>query len=184
MARPAVAFGVPAFLSPLPPDAPQSRFGLARGLFADGHPLTARVAVNRAWQHVFGEGLVRTPEDFGTQGDKPVHQELLDTLVMWGGEFGRTPFGQGPSEQPSGRDRFGRAFAWWQAGGGVRPGHVHGATDECGRNIVDGRAHVHDLQATVLHLCGIDHERLTFRRQGRDFRLTDVHGKVVRAVLG
>jgi hypothetical protein len=108
---------------------------------------------------------------------------LDDTLVMWGGEFGRTPFGQGPSEQPNGRDHFGRAFAWWLAGGGVRPGHVHGATDDFGWNIVDGGVHVHDLQATVLWLCGIDHERLTFRHQGRDFRLTDVHGKVVRAAL-
>jgi hypothetical protein len=108
---------------------------------------------------------------------------LDDTLVMWGGEFGRTPFGQGPSEKPHGRDHFGRAFAWWLAGAGVRPGHVHGATDDFGWNIVDGGVHVHDLQATVLHLCGIDHERLTFRHQGRDFRLTDVHGKVVRAAL-
>ena len=109
---------------------------------------------------------------------------LLDeTLVVWAGEFGRTPFGQGPSEQPNGRDHFGRAFSLWLAGGGVRAGHVHGETDEWGWNIVRDPLDFHDLQATILHLFGIDHERLVYRHQGRQFRLTDVHGKVARGLL-
>lgn len=108
---------------------------------------------------------------------------LEDTLVVWACEFGRTPFGQGNPASPNGRDHFGRAYSWWMAGGGVKPGHVHGATDEFGWNITENPVHVHDMQATMLHLCGIDHERLTFRYQGREYRLTDVHGNVVRGVL-
>ncbi|MEZ6095290.1 MAG: DUF1501 domain-containing protein [Pirellulaceae bacterium] len=108
---------------------------------------------------------------------------LDDTLVIWGGEFGRTPFGQGPSEKPDGRDHFGKAFSWWMAGGGVKPGLQYGATDEFGWNITENPVHVHDMQATILHLCGIDHERLTFRYQGRQFRLTDVHGHVVQDII-
>jgi Protein of unknown function (DUF1501) len=109
---------------------------------------------------------------------------LLDrTLVIWGGEFGRTPFGQGPAENPNGRDHFGRAFSLWMAGGGVKAGHVHGETDEWAWNIAKDPVHVHDHQATILHLLGIDHTRLTYRYQGRQFRLTDVHGNVVRDVL-
>jgi arylsulfatase A-like enzyme len=108
---------------------------------------------------------------------------LEDTLVVWGGEFGRTPFGQGDPVKPTGRDHFGRAFSLWMAGGGVKAGHVHGETDEFGWNIVQDPVHVHDHQATILHLLGIDHERLTYRYQGRQFRLTDVHGKVVKGVL-
>jgi hypothetical protein len=108
---------------------------------------------------------------------------LDDTLVIWGGEFGRTPFGQGSAESPNGRDHFGRAFSLWMAGGGVKRGHVHGETDEFGWNIVRDPVHVHDHQATILHLLGIDHTKLTYRYQGRQFRLTDVHGEVVRGVL-
>jgi hypothetical protein len=108
---------------------------------------------------------------------------LDDTLVVWGGEFGRTPFGQGDPKKPNGRDHFGRAFSLWMAGGGVKGGHVHGETDEFGWNIVNDRVHVHDHQATILHLLGIDHERLTYRYQGRQFRLTDVAGNVVKGVL-
>ena len=108
---------------------------------------------------------------------------LEDTLVVWACEFGRTPFGQGNPASPNGRDHFGRAYSWWMAGGGVKPGHVHGTTDEFGWNITENPVHVHDMQATMLHLCGIDHERLTFRYQGREYRLTDVHGNVVRGVL-
>ena len=104
---------------------------------------------------------------------------LDDTLILWMGEFGRTPFGQGDSGNPSGRDHFGRAYSMWMAGGGVRAGHVHGATDDFGWNIAKDPVHVHDMQATVLRLCGVDHERLTYRHQGRQHRLTDVHGKVV-----
>jgi hypothetical protein len=108
---------------------------------------------------------------------------LDDTLVVWGGEFGRTPFGQGDPAKPNGRDHFGRAFGLWMAGGGVKAGHVHGETDEFGWNVVADGVHVHDHQATILHLLGIDHERLTYRYQGRQFRLTDVHGQVVKGVL-
>ena len=108
---------------------------------------------------------------------------LEDTLVIWCSEFGRTPFGQGDPNQPKGRDHFGRAYSWWLAGGGVRGGTVHGATDEFGWNIVADPVHVHDMQATILNQCGIDHERLTFRYQGRRYRLTDVHGHVVKGIL-
>ncbi|HRX53409.1 MAG: DUF1501 domain-containing protein [Verrucomicrobiales bacterium] len=108
---------------------------------------------------------------------------LEDTLVVWGCEFGRTPFGQGDPASPKGRDHFGRAYSWWLAGGGIAPGTVHGATDDFGWNITENPVHVHDMQATILHLCGMDHERLTFRYQGRQYRLTDVHGEVVRGIL-
>jgi hypothetical protein len=109
---------------------------------------------------------------------------LKDTLVVWGGEFGRTPFGQGDSKNPRGRDHFGRAYSWWMAGGGVKAGSVYGATDEFAWNITENPVHVHDMQATIMHLCGIDHTRLTFRYQGRQYRLTDVHGEVVKGILG
>ncbi len=108
---------------------------------------------------------------------------LDDTLVLWMGEFGRTPFGQGDAANPTGRDHFGRAYSMWMAGGGVRAGHVHGATDDFGWNIARDPVHIHDMQATVLRLCGINHERLTYRHQGRQYRLTDVHGKVVEGVI-
>jgi hypothetical protein len=106
---------------------------------------------------------------------------LDDTLVIWGGEFGRTPMGE-PRES-TGRDHHIDAYTIWLAGGGIRSGMVYGSTDELGFGVVEGRVHVHDLQATILHLLGLDHERLTFRFQGRDFRLTDVHGRVVEEIL-
>lgn len=110
---------------------------------------------------------------------------LDDTLVVWGGEFGRTVFVQGDVNNPSnhGRDHFGRAFSLWMAGGGIRQGYVHGETDDYAYNVVRDPMHVHDLQATILHLLGIDHEKLTYRHQGRQFRLTDVHGHVVEQLL-
>jgi len=108
---------------------------------------------------------------------------LDDTLVIWAGEFGRTVYGQGGLQENYGRDHRGRCFSMWLAGGGVKAGHVHGETDDYGYNVVDGHVHVHDLNATILHCLGVDHERLTFRLQGRDYRLTDVHGNVVREVL-
>ncbi len=104
---------------------------------------------------------------------------LDDTLVVWGGEFGRTPV----SEAGDGRDHNPFGFTMWLAGGGVKPGHVHGATDEFGFRAVDGRVGVHDLHATILHLLGLDHEKLTYRYSGRDFRLTDVSGEVIRPIL-
>ncbi|QDU94559.1 DUF1501 domain-containing protein [Lignipirellula cremea] len=106
---------------------------------------------------------------------------LDDTLVVWGGEFGRTPMGQ--TNKPTGRDHHVDCFTMWLAGGGVKPGITYGETDELGLSVTENQVHVHDLQATILHLLGLDHERLTFRFQGRDFRLTDVHGRVVREIL-
>jgi hypothetical protein len=109
---------------------------------------------------------------------------LLDeTLVIWGGEFGRTVYGQGGLQADYGRDHHGRCFSLWLAGGGIKPGIVHGETDDYGYNIVRDPVHVHDLNATLLHCLGVDHKRLTYRFQGRDFRLTDVHGNVVREIL-
>ena len=109
---------------------------------------------------------------------------LDDTLVVWGGEFGRTIYCQGPlSRADYGRDHHPRCFTMWLAGGGTQAGVRHGRTDEFGYNVVADPVGVHDLNATVLHCLGIDHERLTVRYQGRDFRLTDVHGEVVRAIL-
>jgi len=109
---------------------------------------------------------------------------LDDTLVMFGSEFGRTPFAQGQIDNPLvGRDHHGGCFTWWFAGGGVRAGHSHGETDEFSYNIVKDGVHIHDLNATLLELLGIDHERLTYRFQGRDYRLTDVHGKVVNEIM-
>ena len=108
---------------------------------------------------------------------------LEDTLIIWGGEFGRTVYGQGGLQENYGRDHHGRCYSMWLAGGGIRPGHVHGQTDDYGYNIVRDPVHVHDINATILHCMGFDHERLTYRYQGRDFRLTDIHGKVVDAIL-
>jgi hypothetical protein len=110
---------------------------------------------------------------------------LDDTLVIWGGEFGRTPFLQGDIKDTKnwGRDHHPYGFTIWMAGGGVKPGLSYGETDEFGFNVVRDPVDVHDFQATALHLLGIDHERLTFRFQGRQFRLTDIHGKVVKPIL-
>jgi uncharacterized protein (DUF1501 family) len=105
---------------------------------------------------------------------------LKDTLVVWGGEFGRTPMVQGGND---GRDHHPNAFTMWLAGGGVKPGLTLGESDEFGFNATLDRVHVHDLNATILHLLGFDHTKLTFRFQGRDFRLTDVHGNVVTKLM-
>jgi uncharacterized protein (DUF1501 family) len=120
--------------------------------------------------------------------DQPIAallQDLKDrglfeqTLVVWSGEFGRTPFAQGKD----GRDHNPFGFCSWLAGGGIRGGMVYGATDELGYRVVENRVEIHDLHATMLHLCGIDHEKLTYRFSGRDMRLTDVHGHVVHDIL-
>jgi uncharacterized protein (DUF1501 family) len=110
---------------------------------------------------------------------------LNETLVIWGGEFGRTPMIESNAAlgRSLGRDHHPQAFSMWLAGGGIKPGLTYGATDELGFNTVENKVHVHDIQATILHLLGLDHERLTYRYAGRDFRLTDVHGKVVRDIL-
>jgi arylsulfatase A-like enzyme len=110
---------------------------------------------------------------------------LDDTLVIWGGEFGRTPFLQGKIEETKqwGRDHHPYVFTIWMAGAGVKPGLTYGASDDFGFNPAERKVHVHDFQATVLHLLGINHERLTYKFQGRNYRLTDVHGHVVRDLL-
>jgi hypothetical protein len=108
---------------------------------------------------------------------------LEDTLIIWGGEFGRTVYGQGGIQDNYGRDHHGRCFSMWLAGGGIKAGQVHGQTDDYGYNIVRDPVHIHDLNATILQCLGFDHERLTYRYQGRDFRLTDIHGKVVEPLL-
>ena len=122
--------------------------------------------------------------------DRPIAAFLTDlkqrglfdsTLVLWGGEFGRTPVAELPAL--SGRDHNHYGFSVWMAGGGVRGGYAHGATDDFGFAAVESPVHVHDLHATMLHLLGFNHETLTYRYAGRDFRLTDVHGKVVRELL-
>jgi uncharacterized protein (DUF1501 family) len=105
---------------------------------------------------------------------------LKDTLVIWGGEFGRTPMVQGGDD---GRDHHPNCFTMWFAGGGIKPGITLGESDEFGFNVVRDKVHVHDLHATLLHLLGFDHTKLTYRFQGRDFRLTDVSGELVEKLL-
>ncbi len=119
------------------------------------------------------QGIAALLEDLKQRG------MLEDTLVMWGGEFGRAP----TSEGQKGRDHDHYGFTVWMAGGGVKPGFSYGATDEFGLTAVENRVHVHDLHATLLHIMGLDHEKLTYRYSGRDFRLTDVHGNVIHDIL-
>jgi hypothetical protein len=108
---------------------------------------------------------------------------LEDTLVVWGGEFGRTPYAESKDNSKAGRDHHHTGFSMLLAGGGVRGGLAYGATDELGMKATENPVHVHDLHATILHLLGLNHERLTYRYAGRDFRLTDVHGRVVHDIL-
>ena len=126
----------------------------------------------------FDAGLAALLEDLDQRG------LLEDTLVVWGGEFGRTVYSQGQLTATNyGRDHHPRCFSIWLAGAGIRPGMTYGATDDFSYNITENPMHVHDLQATMLHLLGFNHERLTYRFQGRDYRLTDVSGEVVNAIL-
>lgn len=136
------------------------------------------------------ENLEKSHRDLAAAWDQPIAAFLQDlkqrgllesTLVIWGGEFGRTPVAELPAL--SGRDHNHYGFSMWMAGGGVKGGHVHGSTDEFGFAAVEDPVHVHDLHATILHLLGFDHERLTYRYAGRDFRLTDVHGNVVHDLI-
>lgn len=115
----------------------------------------------------------------GLLADLQQRDLLKDTLVIWGGEFGRTPYAQGDD----GRDHNHRGYTTWMAGGGVKAGYAHGATDDYGYEAIDGKVHIHDWHATILHLLGLDHERLTYRYAGRDMRLTDVKGNVVKDIL-
>jgi hypothetical protein len=135
-------------------------------------------------------GLEKTHRQLASDWDQPLAAFLTDlrqrglldsTLVLWGGEFGRTPVAEYPAL--NGRDHNHYGFTCWLAGGGTRGGYAHGATDEFGFRAVKDVVHVHDLHATMLHLLGLDHERLTYRHAGRDFRLTDVHGNVVKELL-
>lgn len=109
---------------------------------------------------------------------------LEDTLVIWGGEFGRTNYCQGKLTKTNfGRDHHPRCFSFWMAGAGVKAGTSYGTTDDYGYNIIENKVHVHDIQATLMHLMGIDHQRLTYKHQGRRYRLTDVHGEVIKGIL-
>jgi uncharacterized protein (DUF1501 family) len=136
--------------------------------------------------------LDRNHKRLANECDKPIaalladldQQGLLeDTLVIWGGEMGRTPTVQLPVTKNSGRDHHEDGFTLWMAGGGVKGGMTYGTTDEVGLKAVENRVHVHDLHATILHMLGFDHTKLTFRYAGRDFRLTDIHGNVVKDIL-
>jgi hypothetical protein len=146
------------------------------------------VQVSHTYKWDQHEKLKRDHEQNGAEVDKPIaallhdlkaRGLLRDTLVVWGGEFGRTPTAQGSD----GRDHNPEAFTMWMAGGGVKPGLSYGATDDYGYYSVVDKVHFHDLHATILHLLGLDHKRLTYRYAGRDFRLTDVHGNVVEGIL-
>lgn len=145
---------------------------------------------HRGWDH-HNEIKTLLPKSCGyvDQGTAALVKDLKqrgmfdDTLIVWCGEFGRTPMSQGSNPDLIGRDHHIKGFSMWMAGGGIKGGHSYGATDELGYNAVENVVHVHDLHATMLHLFGIDHTKLNYRFQGRDFRLTDVHGKVVRDLL-
>ncbi|MFN7992901.1 MAG: DUF1501 domain-containing protein [Bryobacteraceae bacterium] len=146
---------------------------------------------HRGWDH--HDGLTKKIPALARDTDKPAaglvrdlkqRGMLDDTLVIWGGEFGRTPYAQGsPKPDSYGRDHHGRVFSLWMAGGGVKRGFAYGSSDDYGFNVVDGGVHIHDLQATILYLLGIDHEKLTYSFQGRQFRLTDVEGTVVKQIV-
>src|SRR5262249_9895275 len=136
------------------------------------------------------DNIAATHRQLAGQWDRPIaaflkdlkQRGLLDsTLVIWGGEFGRTPVAELPALR--GRDHNHYGFSTWLAGGGIKGGQAYGATDEFGFAAVEKKVHVHDLHATILHLLGFDHEKLTYRYAGRDFRLTDVHGHVVKELL-
>lgn len=162
---------------------------LARRLAERGVPFTQ--VFLRGWDHHGNlpagiRNLVKAADQpcAGLIKDLKQRGLLDDTLVVWGGEFGRTVYSQGTLTKDNyGRDHHPRNFTMWLAGGGIQPGIVYGETDDFSYNIIENPVHVHDLNATILHLLGIDHERLTYRFQGRDFRLTDIHGTVIRGLL-
>ena len=162
---------------------------LARRLAERGVPFTQ--VFLRGWDHHGGlpgsiRQLVKACDQPSAALIKDLKQRgmLDDTLVIWGGEFGRTVYSQGTLTKDNyGRDHHPRNFTMWMAGGGIKPGIVYGETDDFSYNVVENPVHIHDLNATMLHCLGIDHEKLTYRFQGRDFRLTDVHGTVVKGLL-
>ncbi len=184
------------------PKAALERYGAQPGQasFANNCLLARRLAergvrfiqlYHRDWDHHIdlpGRMKVQCPQT--DQASAALVQDLKergmleDTLIIWGGEFGRTTFNQGPLKKDSyGRDHHPRCYSIWMAGGGIKGGITFGKTDDFGYNLVEDGLHVHDFQATILHLLGIDHEKLTYRFQGRDFRLTDISGKVVKPLL-
>jgi len=155
------------------------------GSFAANCLLARRMAERGGWDHHGGiRDGIRTTANLVDRASAALVEDLKrrglleDTLVVWGGEFGRTPMAQG-----NGRDHHIKGFSWWLAGGGVRGGTSYGATDELGYNAVENICHMHDFHATMLHLLGVEHERLNYRFQGRDFRLTDVHGRVIDEIF-
>ncbi len=166
------------------------------GEFANACLMARRLAERgvRITQIYYGDGQpwddhgdIENHRDHARKSDRPIaallkdlkaRGMLEDTLVIWGGEFGRTPTSQG-----KGRDHHSLGFSMWMAGGGVKGGMAYGSTDEFGYKAIENRVHVHDLHATVLHLMGLDHTRLTYRYSGRDFRLTDVHGEILTGIL-
>ena len=168
-----------------------------KGQFADGCLMARRLVESgvRMVQVFYGDGQpwddhgdIKNHANLAKNVDQPIAALILDlknrglldeTLIIWGGEFGRTP----TSEGAKGRDHNNHGFSMWLAGGGVKGGMVHGASDEFGFAAVENRMHVHDLHATILHLMGIDHEKLTYRYSGRDFRLTDVEGRVAHEIV-
>jgi hypothetical protein len=174
-----------------------TRESYGTGPFADGCLLARRLVERGVRMVQLFTGAGQPWDDHGNiqdhatkakQVDRPIAALLKDlearglledTLVLWGGEFGRTP----SSEGAKGRDHNNHGFSVWLAGGGVKGGMTHGSTDEFGFAAVENKVHVHDLHATILHLMGLDHEKLTFRYGGRDYRLTDVHGRVVREIV-
>lgn len=175
----------------------QTREAYGSGQFANGCLVARRLVESgvRMVQVYYGNGQpwddhgnIKSHEDKAKNVDQPIaalltdlkQRDLLkDTLIIWGGEFGRTPV----AENGNGRDHNHHGFSMWLAGGGVKGGIAYGATDEFGFAAVENKVHVHDLHATILHLMGLDHEKLTYRYSGRDFRLTDVHGTVVKDII-
>jgi uncharacterized protein (DUF1501 family) len=142
------------------------------------------------WDHHtnLSQAILRTSDAIDTPAGALIadlkERGLLDsTLVIWGGEFGRTPTCQGRVDDNSGRDHHANCFSIWMAGGGAKGGHAYGATDELGMAVAENGVHVHDLHATILRLLGFDHTKLTYRYNGRDFRLTDNYGKIVDGVI-
>jgi hypothetical protein len=178
-------------------ETPAMRERYGAGEFADACLIARRLAERgvRMIQVYYGNNQpwddhtdIANHRNHAQKSDRPIAALLKDlksrglleeTLVVWGGEFGRTP----TSEGSKGRDHHSLGFSMWLAGGGIKGGHVHGATDELGFVAIEDKVHVHDLHATILHLMGIDHTRLTYRYSGRDFRLTDVHGEIVSGII-
>jgi uncharacterized protein (DUF1501 family) len=171
------------------PNLPTDRFGrqclLARRL-AEAGVRFIEITAPEPWDHHFiikdqlPKSCLATDQPIAALLTDLAQRGLLDdTLVIWAGEFGRTPYGQ----SGSGRDHNNKGFTIWMAGGGVQGGLGYGATDDIGYQAVERPVHIHDLHATILHLLGLDHKRLTFNYGGRDFRLTDVYGNVVRDIL-